>query len=350
MNYRKIAADITDAAERRHIPYDRIELRDDSEDPNIVHFEGYASTFQDYEMYGGPEAGGWIERMGLSCFDKTLREKPDLHFLINHAGMPIARTKSGTMQLSVDEHGLKVVAQLDKRDPDVQGLAIKMARGDMDEMSFAFRVKQQTWEATPEFKDDPQALRTITELSLHKGDVSMVNWGANPTTHAEVKSAADALRYLAECDESELVEARAVADVDWTRVMRAIPTGTAVNVDNLGISKGLSAQVGAQIAERNIAYAGQVAGAGVSAVMAEALTRINEVRMPEGDSAEMVDTLRWLHAELSWRADVREWLDAEIREWLSAEEVFPKADIDNQLSAKTVGTRYARALLDMIEA
>lgn len=222
---------LTDAPERRAIPYDRVELRDDEEDSNIVHFEGYASTFQEYEMYGGPAAGGWIERISAPAFDKTLREKPDLHFLINHAGMPIARTKSGTMQLSVDNRGLKVVAQLDKRDPDVAGLAVKMERGDMDEMSFAFRVKDQKWEPTDEFQDDDMALRTITEVSLHKGDVSVVNWGANPTTSAGLRSAADAVRYLAECDESELAEVRSELSGEWLKRMAGSVAGGAPSIN-----------------------------------------------------------------------------------------------------------------------
>jgi HK97 family phage prohead protease len=193
--------EITDAPEHRAIPIERIEFRADSDDDNTLHLEGYASTFEPYEMYGGPANYGWIEQLDKRAFDKTLREKPDLHLLINHAGMPLARTKSGTLQLSTDDHGLKVRAQLDKRDPEVQALAVKMERGDMDEMSFAFRVKGQKWESTPEFEDDPQALRTITEVSLHKGDVSVVNWGANPTTHAEVLSAPDLLRAFVECED-----------------------------------------------------------------------------------------------------------------------------------------------------
>lgn len=146
---------------------------------------GYASTFQSYEMYGGPAAGGWIEQIGRNAFDKTLRGKPDLHLLINHEGLPLARTGSGTLELSVDDHGLKVRAELDRSDPDVQRLEPKMRRGDMNEMSFAFRVKAQTWSAATGY-DDPNSCRTITEISLHKGDVSIVNWGANPTTTAEV--------------------------------------------------------------------------------------------------------------------------------------------------------------------
>ena len=201
MKTRKRPVELHDSPEHRAIPLDRIEFRADDEDDNALYLEGYASTFEPYEMYGGPAQGGWIEQLDKRAFDKTLREKPDLHLLINHAGMPLARTKSGNLELSTDERGLKVRAKLDKRDPEVQSLAIKMERGDMDEMSFAFRVKAQSWAATDEFPDDNQALRTINEVSLHKGDVSVVNWGANPTTHAEVLSAPELLRAFVECED-----------------------------------------------------------------------------------------------------------------------------------------------------
>lgn len=174
---------------------------------------GYASTFEPYEMYGGPAAGGWLEQLSAAAFDETLAEKPDLHLLINHEGMPLARTKSGTLQLSVDKRGLKVTARLDRSDPDVQRLEAKMRRGDMDEMSFAFRVKEHTWSPAPGFDDDEYSLRTIKKVSLHKGDVSVVNFGANPTTSAEVKSIADALEVLANSDPGDLLEARADDDL-----------------------------------------------------------------------------------------------------------------------------------------
>lgn len=171
---------ITDAPEHRGVWAANWELR---EQGSALKLSGYASTFEPYEMHGGPAKGGWIEQIARTAFDKTLRGKPDLHLLINHEGMPLARTKSGTLHLSVDDHGLLVEAMLDREDPDVQRLEGKMKRKDMDEMSFAFRVIKQTWTET---EGDPTGLRTIVEVSLHKGDVSVVNFGANPTTHAEL--------------------------------------------------------------------------------------------------------------------------------------------------------------------
>ncbi len=37
-----------------------------------------------------------------------------------------------------------------------------------------------------EHPDDPQALRTITKVNLHRGDVSAVTFGANDATHIKV--------------------------------------------------------------------------------------------------------------------------------------------------------------------
>jgi HK97 family phage prohead protease len=216
--------EITDAPEHRSIPIDRIELRDASDNSNEIVLTGYASTFEEYDMYGGPSAMGWIERIDPGAFEKTLREKPDLHLLINHAGMPLARTKSGTLDLVADDHGLHVTARLDKRDPEAQALSVKMARGDMNEMSFAFRVKGQEWRAAPGFEEiDDQSYRTITEVSLHKGDVSVVNWGANPTTSAEIKSAPELLRALAECDADEFAEVRDDSDLLMRVAERLFP-------------------------------------------------------------------------------------------------------------------------------
>lgn len=198
---RKDRAERLDVWEHRSTKPFGVDIRADE---NTITLTGYAATFEPYEMYGGPAAGGWIEQLDKRAFDETLAEKPDLHLLINHEGMPLARTKSGTLDLSVDSRGLKVVARLDRSDPDVQRLEPKMRRGDMNEMSFAFRVKDQKWDYAPGFDDDEYSLRKITKVSLHKGDVSVVNFGANPTTHAEMKSVSDILQALADADCSAL--------------------------------------------------------------------------------------------------------------------------------------------------
>ena len=62
------------------------EIRDIRENSNELVLAGYASTFEPYEMYGGPANGGWIEQIDQRAFDGTLRDKPDVMLLINHDG------------------------------------------------------------------------------------------------------------------------------------------------------------------------------------------------------------------------------------------------------------------------
>jgi HK97 family phage prohead protease len=203
---------LLDSPERRGIASGQFELR--STDGQLQ-LTGYASVFNNgYDVLGGPPYG-WTERVDPGAFDATLAAKPDLHLLINHDGMPLARTKSGTLRLATDSTGLHVEASLDPSDPDVQRLMPKMKRKDMDEMSFAFRVKADSW-------SDDDSERTLTEVSLHKGDVSVVNFGANPATSAQLNSAADALEVLAELDpDAAMAELRSGNGFDADRLTRA---------------------------------------------------------------------------------------------------------------------------------
>ncbi|MEH0442455.1 MULTISPECIES: HK97 family phage prohead protease [unclassified Streptomyces] len=213
--------DLIDVPERRAIQVNGgLELRADGGDLKLT---GYASVFESpYEVYGGPPMG-WTEIIDKRAFGTTLAAKPDLHLLINHEGMPLARTKSGTLQLAADTKGLHVEAALDPEDPDVQRLRTKMKRGDMDEMSFGFRVKRQEW-------NEDYTERRLLEVSLHKGDVSVVNFGANPATSAEINSAADALEVLASLDpEAAMAELRSGDGVDLERLGRARDTVLALH-------------------------------------------------------------------------------------------------------------------------
>lgn len=191
------------------------EFREDVATGHVI-LRGYAATYEPYDCYGGPDAGGWVEQLQMDSFKRTLEAKPDVMLLLNHTGAPLARTKSGTMTLTADRRGLLVEARLDPSDPDVQALLPKMRRGDLDEMSFAFRVKDQEW-------DSSYTHRTITEVSLQKGDVSVVNYGMNPNT--QVVIAESTVGALAQLSHQELAELRRL---DSEIIERAISNLTRV--------------------------------------------------------------------------------------------------------------------------
>jgi uncharacterized protein len=145
-----------------------------------VGLTGYASTIE--EWYSVRDwLGEYDEMICEGAFAKTLSENADVRLLINHEGLPLARTKSGTMSLREDGHGLLVdVPELDLTSPLAQTLRSAMQRGDVDQMSFAFRATRQEWNA-----DYTQ--RKVLELQLF--DVSTVTYPANDGTDVKLRGA-----------------------------------------------------------------------------------------------------------------------------------------------------------------
>lgn len=177
-----------------------------SDDEGALIVDGYATVFDvGYDMYGGPSRYGWTEYVATGAATKTLSESPDVVFLVNHDGLPLARTKSGTLELSADSHGLHSVAHCDRSDPDVQKLEPKMERGDLDEMSFAFRIVRQEW-------NEDYTERFITEFSIDRGDTSIVTFGANPHTHAHLRGVDELLAQLVDVDLDEAMAQVRAAD------------------------------------------------------------------------------------------------------------------------------------------
>jgi HK97 family phage prohead protease len=151
----------------------RIELRA-ADGGTTRSLTGYATTWDTfYDVCGGPP-WGWSETIAKGAATKSLAERDDVRFLVNHDGLPLARTKSGTMNLSADDLGLLVeVPSLDMTNPECVELCSAIDRGDVDEMSFAFQVMREEWSG-----DYTQ--RRILELRLF--DVSAVTFPANPAT------------------------------------------------------------------------------------------------------------------------------------------------------------------------
>lgn len=143
--------------------------------------EGYASAYDSpyrmYDMFGEYEE---VVRAGAGA--KTLSENPDVTLVFNHTGLPIARTKAGNLELSEDDHGLHMRAPSLNGDISlVRDIVTSIQDGVLDEMSFAFRVTKQEW--SPDW-----AQRDITEYNLHRGDVSVVTYGANPATSVALRA------------------------------------------------------------------------------------------------------------------------------------------------------------------
>ena len=98
--------------------------------------------------------------------------------MVNHDGIPLARTSSGTLELEEDDYGLFVRAELDPSNPTVAEVASAMKRGDLNEMSFAFQAIKDEFDASGQN-------RSVNEARLF--DVSVVTYPANPWAGAKLR-------------------------------------------------------------------------------------------------------------------------------------------------------------------
>jgi HK97 family phage prohead protease len=175
--YRQRKAEGLGGIERRTFEMARLEVRQAAGGASDMTLEGWAATTgQWYEVFPFEEmiAGG--------AFKRTLGEDPDVSLLISHSGLPLARTRARTLDLSEDSRGLHVVARLDPHDETSVAVARKLSRGDLDgQMSFGFTATGQSW-------NEDYTRRTIQAVSLHRGDVSIVVQGANPFTTSTIST------------------------------------------------------------------------------------------------------------------------------------------------------------------
>jgi len=152
-----------------------VELR--QEDNGPIRVAGYAAVFNQETNIGGY----FTETIAPGAFTSALDRGDDVVLLVNHDGLPLARTRSGTLKLTQDDRGLYIESELDPSDPDVRAIVPKMKRGDLDKMSFAFIPTRQTWD---ESGDMPK--RMIEDLQLF--DVAIVTTPAYDGTEIGLRA------------------------------------------------------------------------------------------------------------------------------------------------------------------
>ena len=165
------------------------EVRAAGDDSLIV--EGYASNFEvEYDL------GYFKESVARGAFDDVLGD--DVRFLLNHTGAPLARTTNGTLELTVDETGLRYRAALADTQ-DGRDLYKLIKRGDITQSSFAFTIDADEW-------SEDRSTRTITKIGRLL-DTSAVTYPASPSTTVAARNMAAAAQEAEELnDEQETQE------------------------------------------------------------------------------------------------------------------------------------------------
>lgn len=143
---------------------------------------GYALVFnQRTVLYKDPETGAeygeQIDRHALDGADLS-----DVVLKYNHQGRVLARTRNNSLKLSVDDHGLKIEADLTGSD-EARSILQDIQSGLLDKMSFAFTVAKdgEQWDTTT---------RTRTVLKIDRiFDVAVVDFPAYEQTEVSARSA-----------------------------------------------------------------------------------------------------------------------------------------------------------------
>ena len=149
------------------------EVRAAGDDSLVI--EGYAANFEQVT-----DLGYFKEQIARGAFDEVMED--DVRLLLNHDGAPMARTKNGTLELSVDESGLKYRAALADTQ-DGRDLYKLIKRGDISQSSFAFTIQDQEW-------NESRTMRTVTKMARLL-DVSPVTYPAYPTTTVAARNMAE---------------------------------------------------------------------------------------------------------------------------------------------------------------
>ena len=141
---------------------------------NEMIVEGYAATFEPYELF---ECDGikYLEQIDARAFDDC--DMADVVFRVDHEGLVYARTSAGTVELSVDEHGLFNKTDL-SRTADARNLYEHIEAGNYPKMSFAFTVREDSYDR------DTHTRKILKIDKLY--DISPVSFPANPGTELHV--------------------------------------------------------------------------------------------------------------------------------------------------------------------
>lgn len=153
-----------------------VRKEEEQEEKNYI-VEGYATTFEEpYVMYSDGEKN-YYEQVSRKAFEET--DMSDVIMQYDHEGMVFARNKNGTLELDIDERGLKVTADLSSTEAS-RALYDAIDKGLVDQMSFAFTVSADDY-------DKKTRTRTITGIKKLY-DVSAVSIPANPDTYISARS------------------------------------------------------------------------------------------------------------------------------------------------------------------
>ena len=167
-----------------------IEVRESDSDDMML--EGYAAVYN-----SETDLGHFREVIRPGAFDDVLDN--DVRALINHdPNLILGRTTNGTLELSVDERGLKYKVKLGDQQY-AKDFYESVKRGDISQSSFAFTIDKQSW-------NEERTVRSVDKVRQLL-DVSPVTYPAYAAATVQAREQ--------QLENDEAV-AQVVADTDTT--------------------------------------------------------------------------------------------------------------------------------------
>ncbi len=127
------------------------------------------------------DLGGYREQISREAFRETLREGDCRALWAHDSRLVLGRVSAGTLRLRESNDGLAFECDLPSTTYANDVLAL-IRRGDLDAMSFGFRIKRDDWTTT----GDGTPLRVLKQVELL--DVSPVTWPAYTNTVVATRS------------------------------------------------------------------------------------------------------------------------------------------------------------------
>ena len=187
-----------------------IEVRESEGDDMTL--EGYAAVYN-----SETDLGHFREVIKPGAFDDVLDN--DVRALINHdPNLILGRTTNGTLELSVDERGLKYKVKLGDQQY-AKDFYESVKRGDISQSSFAFTIDKQSW-------NEERTVRSVDKVRQLL-DVSPVTYPAYAAATVQARD-----------QQLETEEANAVAEADIDTTVIETKTHTTMNLNEMKAVRG----------------------------------------------------------------------------------------------------------------
>lgn len=138
------------------------------DDNDSLEVEGYIAKFDTTtELWEG-----FYEKIDRNAFDDTLEDGHNI-FLVYHHDMskPLASTRNKTLELSVDNVGLKFKAKLNKGVSYANDVHELVNSGEVRGCSFGFYIRKQNYAYD---RDSDTVTRTIEKVDLVEGTITPI--------------------------------------------------------------------------------------------------------------------------------------------------------------------------------